>query len=126
MNYTRLMWPSCRHSSVKTQCQLDCFSKTVMELAAVPKSQKIILYMPEFWEFFALLCIFWISQSGIWTIQDPICFDLLGKDVFYFKICFLVVCTLNQLIKTCFTFFLKMISGQPSAIAFVYCFKMVG
>jgi len=50
-----------------------------MELAAIPKSQKMIISMPEFWEFFSLLCIFWISQSGIWAIQDPICFDLLGK-----------------------------------------------
>jgi len=43
--------------------------------------------MPEFWEFFSLLCIFWISQSGIWAIQDPICFDLLGKSLRYRTLC---------------------------------------
>jgi len=57
-----------------------------MELAAIPQSQKMIISMTEFWEFFSLLCIFWISQSGIWAIQDPICFDLLGK-FFSIKYC---------------------------------------
>jgi hypothetical protein len=72
------MSPVCHHPS-KMPCQLYCPSPTIMELAAIPQSQKMIISMSEFWEFFSLLCIFWISQSGIWAIQDPICFDLLGK-----------------------------------------------
>ncbi|XP_060834255.1 major facilitator superfamily domain-containing protein 6-A-like isoform X1 [Rhopalosiphum padi] len=76
INHSRIMSPVCHHPS-KMPCQLYCPSPTIMELAAIPQSQKMIISMSEFWEFFSLLCIFWISQSGIWAIQDPICFDLL-------------------------------------------------
>ncbi|XP_008183665.1 major facilitator superfamily domain-containing protein 6-A isoform X1 [Acyrthosiphon pisum] len=76
INHSRMTSPVCHRPTI-TPCQLYCPSPVIMELAATPKSQKTIVAMPEFWEFFSLLCIFWISQSGIWAIQDPICFDLL-------------------------------------------------
>lgn len=80
-NYSRLTWPHC-NNLIKLPCQLNCFSKTIMDLATIPTSQRVILFMPEFWTFFSLLSIFWFSQSAIWTIQDPICFDILGKQLF--------------------------------------------
>lgn len=78
LNRTPYPSPVCYHPTI-ISCQLNCENETINELATIPKSQQMIFSMPEFWEFFSLLCVFWISQSGIWTIQDPICFDLLGK-----------------------------------------------
>lgn len=94
-NSTRLTWPSCLNPT-RVTCQMHCFNPKIMELSTSLKSQKSILFMSEFWQFFALLCIFWISQSGIWTIQDQICFDLLGKRKINAKDCALVYKKRNE------------------------------
>lgn len=79
MNQTRFASPYC-HRPTERRCQLDCPSQAIMDLATIPKSQDNVLSMPEFWEFFSLLCLFWLSQSGVWAIQDPVCLDLIGKE----------------------------------------------
>jgi len=56
-----------------------------MELATVTKFEANIwnvLSLHQFWEYFIVMSLFWIGQAITWSLQDPICFDLLG-DCFY-------------------------------------------
>lgn len=102
---------------------MHCFNPTIMELSMPLKSQKSILFMSEFWQFFGLLCIFWISQSGIWTIQDQICFDLLGKRKINTNDCALVYKKQDE--KTRFHF-VPYAEDRPDHFGKLRCWTSVG
>jgi len=49
-----------------------------MELASITNFEGSIFGLHQFWEYFIVMSLFWISQAITWSLQDPICFDLLG------------------------------------------------
>lgn len=71
--------PACQ-KPVSTQCKIDCSNEVLMELTAVPKFINSVLDLHQFWIFFTIINLFWISQAIIWVLQDPICFELLGNE----------------------------------------------
>lgn len=73
-----ILLPSCQ-KPVSAQCEIDCSNEVIMELATVSKLRNNFLGSYQFWVFFMILSLFWISQAIVWTLQDPICFDLLGN-----------------------------------------------
>lgn len=52
----------------------------MMGLATVAKFEGSIFGSYPFWELFVTMCLFWISQAVTWSLQDVICFDLLGDN----------------------------------------------
>lgn len=57
-----------------------------MQLATVPKNDQSILSLHQFWMYFIVMNSFWITQAITWSIQDPICFDLLGDYIWILKV----------------------------------------
>lgn len=72
---TQVVEPTCQ-SPVSTQCQIDCSNDIIM--ASISKIKGNIFESHQFWEFFIILTLFTISQLITWSLQDPICLDLLG------------------------------------------------
>jgi len=50
-----------------------------MELASVQNFEGSIFGLNQFWKYLIVMSLFWISQAITWSLQDPICFDLLGE-----------------------------------------------
>lgn len=78
---TQVFFPTCLRS-VSTRCKIDCSNDFIMELATITVFEGNIFGLHQFWEYFIIMSLFWISQAITWSLQDPICFDLLG-DCFY-------------------------------------------
>lgn len=70
--------PTC-NNRLKSQCQVQCSSETIMDLITVPNFEGSVLVLSQFWIFFVIVCVFWISQAAVYCLGDSICFDLLGK-----------------------------------------------
>jgi len=39
-----------------------------------------VLELNQFWIFFLIVSLFWLSQAAIYSLGDSICFDQLGKN----------------------------------------------
>lgn len=72
---TQVLEPACQRP-VSTQCEIDCSNDILM--ASISKFRGSVFESHQFWEFFILLTLFMISQAITWSLQDPICLDLLG------------------------------------------------
>lgn len=82
---TQIVSPACQKAA-SARCRMDCTDDTLMELATTPKyNVQSIFELSEFWKFFIVLSVFWISQAIIWNLQDPICFDLLGRYLIFYN-----------------------------------------
>lgn len=77
--------PFC-DSKVKSQCKVQCSSPIIMDLLTPQTFDGSVLELNQFWIFFLIVSLFWLSQSAIYSLGDSICFDQLGK---YFNMCFL-------------------------------------
>lgn len=73
--------PVCQ-KLVMTRCNVECSNDVVTELVSVPKYEGSILGLHQFWLFFFVISFYWISQAVTWSLQDPICFDILGEFIF--------------------------------------------
>ncbi|XP_025200189.1 major facilitator superfamily domain-containing protein 6-like isoform X2 [Melanaphis sacchari] len=74
---TKIVSPFCKRP-VSTRCKIDCSDDVIMELASVQKFEGSIFGLHQFWEYLIVMSLFWISQAITWSLQDPICFDLLN------------------------------------------------
>lgn len=52
------------------------------------KLKECIFSLRQFWEFFIVMRVYWISQSITWSLQDSICFELLGTSCLIFTTVF--------------------------------------
>ncbi|XP_015372489.1 PREDICTED: major facilitator superfamily domain-containing protein 6-like isoform X2 [Diuraphis noxia] len=78
----QVLFPACL-KPVCTRCEIDCSNGVIMELATVTKFEANIWNILSFhqsWEYFIVMSLFWIGQAITWSLQDPICFDLLGAE----------------------------------------------
>jgi len=50
-----------------------------MELATIQKFEGSVFGLHQFWKYLIVMSLFWISQAITWSLQDPICFDILGE-----------------------------------------------
>lgn len=75
---TEIVLPFCKRP-VSTRCKIDCSNDIIMELASVQKFEGSIFGLHQFWKYLIVMSLFWISQAITWSLQDPICFDLLGE-----------------------------------------------
>lgn len=75
--------PVCQ-KPVMTWCDIECSNDIVTELVSVPKYKGSILGLNQFWLFFSVMSLYWISQAITWSLQDPICFDILGEFIFLY------------------------------------------
>lgn len=82
-----VLLPVCRRP-VTTRCEGDCLNDVITGLVRALKSKGYIFGLRQFWEFFIVMSVYWISQSITWSLQDPICFDLLGTSYFTFTTIF--------------------------------------
>jgi len=82
-NEKEILLPVCGRP-VTTWCEGDCLNDVITGLVRAPKSIGHIFGLRQFWEFFIVISMYWISQSITWSLQDPICFDLLGTGYFTF------------------------------------------
>ncbi|CAI6360268.1 unnamed protein product [Macrosiphum euphorbiae] len=73
----QVLFPTCL-KPVSTRCEIDCSNDVIMKLATMTKLEGSILDLHQFWEYFIVMSLFWIGQAITWSLQDPICFDLLG------------------------------------------------
>ncbi|CAI6371698.1 unnamed protein product [Macrosiphum euphorbiae] len=73
---TQVAFPYCQRQ-VSTRCKIDCSNDVVMELATVQKFEGSIFGLHQFWKYLTVMSLFWISQAITWSLQDPICFDIL-------------------------------------------------
>ncbi|XP_026804101.1 major facilitator superfamily domain-containing protein 6-like isoform X1 [Rhopalosiphum maidis] len=74
---TQVFFPTCL-KPVSTRCKIDCSNDVIMELATTTVFEGSIFGLHQFWEYFIVMSLFWISQAITWSLQDPICLDLLG------------------------------------------------
>ncbi|VVC36464.1 Major facilitator superfamily domain,Major facilitator superfamily associated domain [Cinara cedri] len=70
--------PSYCNNPVSTRCKINCSKDVIMRLATVTEYNKSIFGLRQFWEYLIVMSVFWISQAITWSLQDPICLDLLG------------------------------------------------
>lgn len=73
-----VFFPVCQQP-VTTRCDINCPNDVIMELANVSNFKGNVLSLQQFWEFCIVISLLWISQAITWSLQDPICFNLLGK-----------------------------------------------
>lgn len=52
-----------------------------MDLITPQTFKGSVLALNQFWIFFSIICLFWLSQAVIYSLGDSICFDQLGKDL---------------------------------------------
>lgn len=76
MNHT----PVC-DQIVTSQCQVQCSNVVIMDLITSVSYKGSVLELSQFWIFFLIVCLFWISQAAIYSLSDSICFDQLGKNL---------------------------------------------
>lgn len=72
--------PVC-NSSLKSQCQIDCTSSTIMDLITPQTYKGSVIELNQFWIFVVIVSLFWISQAAVYSLGDSICFDQLGKNL---------------------------------------------
>lgn len=58
-----------------------------MDLITPQTYQGSVLQLSQFWIFFTILSLFWISQAAIYCLGDSICFDQLGKNLNKIVVC---------------------------------------
>lgn len=73
---THVAFPVCRRP-VTTRCNIDCSNDVLMELATIQKFEGSVFGLNQFWKYLIVMSLFWISQAITWSLQDPICFDIL-------------------------------------------------
>ncbi|VVC36463.1 Major facilitator superfamily domain,Major facilitator superfamily associated domain [Cinara cedri] len=64
---------------LSTRCKINCSNDVIMRLGTVTEYNESIFRLRQFWGYFIIMSIFWISQAVTWSIQDSICLDLLGR-----------------------------------------------
>ncbi|XP_029345971.1 major facilitator superfamily domain-containing protein 6 isoform X2 [Acyrthosiphon pisum] len=74
---TQVAFPVCQRP-VSTRCKINCSNDVVVELATVQKFEGSVFGLHQFWKYLTVMSLFWISQAITWSLQDPICFDILG------------------------------------------------
>lgn len=67
------------NTSLRSQCNVQCESEVIMDLITPQKFKGSVLGLNQFWIFFLLISLFWISQAVIYSLGDSICFDQLGN-----------------------------------------------
>lgn len=72
-----VQFPFCQ-KSVNTHCKIECNNDVIMRLATHPIT-KGIFHLHQFQEFIIIVTLFWISQAAVWSLQDSICFNILGN-----------------------------------------------
>jgi len=40
-----------------------------------------VMELRQFWLFFFVVCLFWMSQAAVYSLGDSICFDQLGENL---------------------------------------------
>lgn len=70
--------PTCNKSLI-SQCEVECSSTTIMDLMTPQTFKGSVLELNQFWIFFLIISLFWISQAAVYSLGDSICFDQLGK-----------------------------------------------
>lgn len=50
-----------------------------MDLITPQTYEGSVLKLNQFWIFFFIISLFWISQAAIFSLGDSICFDQLSK-----------------------------------------------
>ena len=78
--------PFCYNEShkISTVCDMHCDMYAVNELIAQPQVGNSDLPSTyQFWLFFFFMVISWVSQAVVVSVSDTICFELLGKFIFY-------------------------------------------
>lgn len=62
-----------------SQCQVQCSNEVLTDLMTSQTYKGSVLELSQFWIFFFIIGVFWISQAAIYSLGDSICFDQLGK-----------------------------------------------
>lgn len=70
--------PVC-NSSLTSKCQVSCSSTAIMDLLTLETFTDSVLKLKQFWIFFFIISLFWMSQAAVYSLGDSICFDQLGK-----------------------------------------------
>lgn len=72
--------PYC-NKKLRSKCQIECSSIAIMDLITPQTYQGSVLKLNQFWIFFVIISLFWVSQAAIFSLGDSICFDQLGKNL---------------------------------------------
>jgi hypothetical protein len=57
---------------------MNCSNEIIMAMVTATKLEGSLFGLYQFWSLIIVISLFWIGQAITWSLQDPICFDLLG------------------------------------------------